>query len=290
MLGTQRSLNCTALNGATVVLTGASRGIGLEISRLLAEQKANIIGIARSQTQLEQWSAEMSGYGIQAEKVVFDLSQTNRLADLAGQIRECSQRLASRQIDVLVNNAGIEIYRAFQHYKPEEIETVIRVNLTAPMTLSRLLLPHLSPQGQIVNMASLAGKKGHPYDSAYAASKAGLLMWSHSLRQEMARSDQTVSVICPGYVADSGMLADTGVPAPFLAGRSPAKAVAKAVLKAIRHRPAEVIVNQDPITETATRILLAAEQLFPRLADFSNRQMGITRLNQQRIRPPASVQ
>ncbi|MEO0768873.1 MAG: SDR family NAD(P)-dependent oxidoreductase [Cyanobacteria bacterium J06649_4] len=277
------------LSGTTVVLTGASRGIGLEISRMLAEQKANLIGIARSQQQLEQWEKEMSDYGIQTEKILFDLSKIAHLSNLAEQVKQCAYRLSDGQIDILINNAGIEIYRAFGQYTPKEIETIIQVNLAAPMTLTRLLLPQLSAQGQIVNMASLAGKKGHPYDSAYAASKAGLLMWSHSLRQEMAQSEQAISVICPGYVVGSGMLTDTGIPAPLLAGRSSAKTVAKAVIEAIQYQKAEVIVNQDLVTEIATRLLLAAEQLFPRLADFSNHRMGITRLNQQRIRPHAEV-
>lgn len=269
------------LRGMTVVLTGAAGGIGLEISRLLAAQQANLIGIGRSEQALEKWAKEMSGYGVQTQQILFDLNHIDRLPDLARQISQCTG-----QIDILINNAGIEIYRAFEDYTPEEIETVIRVNLTAPMALTRLLLPQLSAQGKIINMASLGGKKGHPYDSAYAASKAGLLMWSHSLRQEMAESARAVSVICPGYVSDAGMLANTGVPAPWLAGRSSAKAVAKAMIRAIQYKKAEIIVNRDPVTELVTRLLLAAEQIFPRLGDFSNRCMGITRLNQQRIRPP----
>lgn len=269
----------------TVVLTGASRGIGLEISRLLAQQKFNIIGIARSSSQLENWANEMSDYGIQTKQLVFNLSHTERFTELVSEVMQSAYQLGSDRIDILINNAGVEIYRSFQDYSTEEIEKILSVNLTAPMLLTRLLLPHLSAQGQIINMASLAGKKGHPYDSAYAASKAGLLMWSHSLRQEMAHSAQTVSVICPGYVVGSGMLSDTGISAPWIAGRSSATAVASAVLKAIVHRKAEVIINRDVFTETATRLLLAVEQLFPRLADFSNQQMGITRLNQRRIRP-----
>lgn len=269
------------LCGMTVVVTGAAGGIGLEISRLLAAQQANLIGIGRSEQALEAWAKEMSCYGIQTQQVLFDLNHIDRLPDLAERISQYAN-----QIDILINNAGVEIYRAFKDYTPEEIETVIRVNLTAPMALTRLLLPQLSAQGKIINMASLSGKKGHPYDSAYAASKAGLLMWSHSLRQEMAASARAVSVICPGYVSDAGMLADTGVPAPWLAGRSSAKRVAKGVMSAIRYGKAEVIVNQDSVMELVTRLLLAAEQIFPRLGDFSNRCMGITRLNQQRIRPP----
>ncbi|MEL7356665.1 MAG: SDR family NAD(P)-dependent oxidoreductase [Cyanobacteria bacterium J06560_6] len=278
------------LQGKTVVLTGASRGLGSEMSALFVQQGLNIIGVARNPLQLAQWAKRTQGFGVQAEGIAFDLNDTDRLPELVEQIEQCSNRFgAGGKVDILVNNAGVEIYRAFRDYTLAEIETVIRVNLLAAMGLTRLLLPHLSEQGHIVNIASLAGKKGHPYDSAYAASKAGLLMWNNSLRQELADSRLSVSVICPGYVVDQGMLADTGVNAPLLAGRSRARTVATAVLKSIIHRRAEVIVNQDPITEVVTRGLLALEQIFPRLADLSNDWLGITRLNKQRVTPSAFI-
>ncbi len=290
------------LEGKTVVLTGASRGIGAEISQVFAQQGAHLIGIARSQSGLDRWANDMARFGIQATGIAFDLSQTEKLPELARKIERCAQSFSQSvdqtfesngsnpgQIDIVINNAGVEIYRAFSDYSLEEIETVIRVNLLAAMTLTRLLLPSLSSNGHIVNMASLASKKGHPYDSAYAASKAGLLMWGNSLRQELANSDiqreMTVTSICPGYVVDTGMLADTGIKAPLLAGRSRAQSVATATLKAVLHKRAEVIINQDPLTETLTRVLLALEQIFPRVADFSNRALGITQANQQRINP-----
>lgn len=289
MTRTERSTLTKTLSGKTVVITGASRGIGLQISLLFAEQGANLIGIARSRSELDHWAISMSEIGAEASGITFDLDNLGRLGELVSEIKQSAQaQSSSGQIDILINNAGVETYRAFQEYRPEEIDTVICVNLLAPMQLTRRLLP-LMPEGHIVNMASLAAKKGHPYDSAYAASKAGLLMWSHSLRQEMA-ADATaaktrVSVVCPGYVTDVGMLADTGIKAPLLAGRSPAQTVAKAVLKAVLHNRAEIIVNQNWPLEIATRVQLAAEQLFPRLGDLSNRLLGITELNRQRSKP-----
>ncbi|MEL6814216.1 MAG: SDR family oxidoreductase [Cyanobacteria bacterium J06598_3] len=273
-----------AVKGKTVVLTGASRGIGAEISQLFAQQGANLIGVARDPQRLAGWETDMLSLGIQAKGIVFDLNETEQIGALAEQIKQCAHTFASGQVDILINNAGIEIYRAFQDYRFEEIDRVIRINLLAAMTLTQQLLPVLSSQGHIVNMASLAAKQGHPYDSVYAASKAGLLMWNHSLRQELSGSGQTVSAICPGYVVDCGMLADTGVKAPLFAGRSRSQLIAQAVLKAVLHKRAEIVVNQDPLTVAFTLGLLAAEQFFPRLADVSNRWLGVTQLNQQRIR------
>ena len=293
-----------SLAGKTVVLTGASRGIGTEISKALAAEGAHLIGIARNQTQLAQWAQQMSAYGVQVGAIAFDLSHTNHLTALAEEINNCAEQIASStsnqgtsnqgtpnqgtsnqgsaHVDILINNAGIEIYSAFQDYTLADIESVISVNLLAAMGLTKLLLPRFSAEAHIVNMASLAAKKAHPFDSVYAASKAGLLMWNHSLRQELTGTGIGVSAICPGYVSDVGMLADTGDKAPFLAGRSRSPKVAQAVLRAIKRNRAEVIINQDPLTEATTRALLAIEQLFPRLNDLSNRWLGITQTNRQR--------
>lgn len=270
------------VSGKTIVITGASRGIGCEISRKLARNGANLIGVARSAERLAQWADEMKAFGGNVDAIAFDLAQPEKLPHLKTEIQRCARRFGDNQIDVLINNAGIEIYSAFADYELEDIERVIQINLTSVMSLTRTLLPLLSSQGHIVNMASLAAKKAHPFDSVYAASKAGLLMWNHSLRQELSGKGLGVSAICPGYVRDTGMLADTGVSAPWLAGRSHSNTVANAVLSAIRHRRSEVIVNQDPITEAVTRGLLAIEQIFPWMNDVSNRWLGITKLNQSR--------
>jgi len=285
-----------AFEGKTVVLTGASGGIGLELSRELAEQGANIIAIARSQTKLDTWATEMRPFSIQTATIPFDLSQTNKLFSLTCQIlseihqfREKSpndQTTKPPHIDILIHNAGVEIYRAFQDYSAAEIETIIRVNLLSVMELTRQTMPHLAPDARIVNMASLASKKSHPYDSIYAASKAGLLMWGHSLRQEIADTNISICAICPGYVSDKGMLANTGIEAPWLAGRSPVHTVATATLSAIHRRSPETIINQNVLLQTLTRLLLAAEQLFPTLTDLSNKLMGITQANRQRAQAP----
>lgn len=272
----------TTLAGKAVVLTGASRGIGATIARALAQQQATVVGVARSQVALEHVCAEVDALGGRGIPMSFDMSRIEQLPALVQQIE---QQVGS--IDILINNAGLERYCAFQDYSPSDLHDILSVNLIAAMELTRLLLPGLLLQGSghVVNLISLAGKKGHPYDSVYSASKGGLLLWNHALRQELRGTGVEVSAICPGYVADQGMLADTGVPAPRLAGVSKAGEVAIALLKAIEHNRAEVIVNQNFVTETLTKLLLAVEQIFPRMADLTNRWLGVTRLNQQRIQP-----
>ena len=89
-----------------------------------------------------------------------------------------------------MNNAGIEATHAFEDYPPEEIERLIDVNLTAPLLLTRMVLPGMLERGtgHIVQVASLAGKGGFPCQGPYAASKAALIMFTHSLRAELVDS------------------------------------------------------------------------------------------------------
>lgn len=270
----------TILKGKTVLLTGASRGIGAHIARALAEAEAVVVGVARDRTTLNQVCEALRNTGAQCHGIPFDLGNSAALAELIHEVEQIAG-----PVDVLINNAGIERYRAFPDYTLEDLQTVLNVNLLAAMELSRLLLPGMIARGSghIVNMASTAAKKGHPFDSAYSASKAGLLLWADALRQELAETGVEISSVCPGYVAQTGMMADTGIPAPQLAGTSSPKSVATAVLQAIQHNRAEVIINKDALSTGINKVLFATWQFAPRLGDAIYRAIGIPQLNQQRI-------
>jgi short-subunit dehydrogenase len=266
--------------GKTVLLTGASRGIGVFIAAALAKEQATVLSVARSQAGLDQICAEINALGGRGIGIPFDLSQAENLPHLIEQVN----RLAG-PVDILINNAAIEIYRAFQNYSMLDLQTVLTTNLLSAMELSRLVLPQMLNRrsGHIVNIASTAAKKGHPFDSVYSASKAGLLMWSDAIRQELTGTGVEVSVICPGYVSQQGMLANTQVDAPSLAGTSTPAVVANAVVRSIKEDKAEVIVNKDTATELLTKILFAIWQFHPRFGDAMYRWMGIPQLNQVRI-------
>ncbi|MDJ0734080.1 MAG: SDR family NAD(P)-dependent oxidoreductase [Nostocaceae cyanobacterium] len=271
----------TIITGKKILLTGASRGIGRFIANELAQKQATIICVSRSQEGLDQVCAEINALGGKGIGISFDISNVEQLPIL---VEKIEQLVGS--VDILINNAGIEIYKAFQNYSLADIQSVLSINLIAAMELTRLLLPNMLSQGNghIVNIASLAAKKGHPYDSIYSASKAGLLMWSNAVRQELVGTGVNISTICPGYISNYGLLADTGVPAPKLAGLSKAEDVAKAVIQAIEKNQAELIVNGNIIMQNFTKLLLATEQIFPRLADTVNRWLGVTERNQMRIK------
>ncbi len=187
----------TIITGQTVLLTGASRGIGVFIARALAKEKATIVGVSRLQKGLDQLAAEVKALGGHWLGIRYDLSKLEELPNLVQQINEFA-----RPIDILINNAGVEIYRKFQDYSASELQSVLTINLLSAMELCRLVLPTMLRQrkGHIVNIASLAGKKGLPYNSVYSASKAGLLMWTDALRQELAGTGVGISAICPGYI------------------------------------------------------------------------------------------
>ena len=273
----------TAIAGKTVVLTGASRGLGASIARALAKEKATVVCISRSELKLAEICAEINELGGKGISVPFDLSQVENLSVLVEKIKQ-----QVSVIDILINNAGIEIYRAFADYTLIELQSVLSTNLLAAMELTRLVLPSMLDRGtgQIVNMASLAGKKGAAYNTIYSASKGGLVMWSDALRQELTGTGVGVTTICPGYVSRQGMTANSGVPIPSLAGASTPEAVIKATLKAIAHNQAEAIINQDLITEITTKLLFALGQFSPRTSDFLYRKLlGVPQSNQLRIKP-----
>lgn len=268
------------LTNKTILLTGASRGIGVEIAKTLAAQGATLIGVARNPAALAETGRLVRAAGGQWHGIVWDVADLPSLPELVAE---------TGPVDILINNAGLEIYRSFANYQLSEIQAVITTNLLAAMELTRLLLPAMQvhQQGQIINIASLAAKKGHPYDSIYSASKAGLWAWSDALRQELYQSGVNVSVLCPGYISEVGMMADTGIPAPTLAGSASPQAVADAVLRIIQQPVPEVIVSKDWPSLVVTRILLALWQLFPGWGDQIYRWIGVTATNRQRVKATA---
>lgn len=267
------------IQGKTVLLTGASRGIGTYIARVLAKERAKIICVSRSQDRLEKIKLDIEANGGQAFYYLFDIRNINELSVLIEQINQLVGL-----IDILINNAAIiEVYKPFQEYSLKEVESILLTNLFAAIELTRLVLPSMLDRntGHIVNIASLAGKKGAAYNSIYSASKAGMVMWTDAIRQELLFSNVGISVICPGYVSSVGMTVNTGLPAPKLAGISKPEYVANAVLKAIKQNKAEIIVNQDAFTSATTKFLLAIAQFFPRLVDNLYQLLGVNSLYQK---------
>lgn len=255
--------------GKIVVLTGASGGIGAFIANAIAREKAIVVGVARSQKKLEQIQVEVEAIGGKFISIPFDIS---KLEDLSVLVQQINQRAGS--VDILINNAAIEKYHYFQNYSLSDITSICSTNLIAVMELTRLLLPSMIDRnsGHIINIASGSGKKGMPYNSVYSATKAGLLVWTDAIRQELHDCNVEVSAICPGYT-NAGMFLKTGLAAPKAANVSEPLEVAIAVIRAIKEKQAEVIIDG-----LLSRLLFAIEQLSPEFGDAVFRSIGLTKL------------
>ncbi|HXW05771.1 MAG TPA: SDR family NAD(P)-dependent oxidoreductase [Vicinamibacterales bacterium] len=265
----------TTLRGSTILLTGASRGLGTVIAVRLAAEGANLVLAARDVPQLEQCRATCEAQGVTVLTVPTDVSLSGDRERLVAQ---------AGPVDVLVNNAGVEITEALRSQSVEEIETQIATNLTAPIALTRLVLPGMlgRRRGVIVNISSMSGKGATPFNSVYAATKFGLNGFTASLRLELEGSGVHAGTVCPSFVAGKGMWADRGLPAPRLMREVSPERVAAAVLEVIRGA-AEVLVTPAPI-----RPMLALRELFPRLEGAVLRRLGVMDVLKRRARRDGS--
>ncbi|WP_293406375.1 SDR family NAD(P)-dependent oxidoreductase [Phenylobacterium sp.] len=232
--------------GQTALVTGASRGLGVEIARRLAAEGLDLILVARSRDALDQVAGDLRAAGAgQVRVLAADMSDLGSLPDLAQ---------AVGAIDVLVNNAGMEAAAAYDERSPAEIADTIAVNLSAPMLLSHALLPGMLARGRghIVNIASVAGLIAAPFNEPYSATKFGLVGFTRSLRMT-ARAcgwPASASVVCPGFIDGAGMFEtlkqDFGVVSDGM-GTAPLHDVGQAVVDAIEQDlPDVIIADGDP--------------------------------------------
>jgi short-subunit dehydrogenase len=212
------------------LVTGASSGIGRASAELLARQGAWVIALGRDRQALDRVAAATGGRAIQA-----DLSKPDDVDRAAAE---------AGPVDVLVNNAGEGWFGSFADMDPNRAEELIRTNLLGPVRLTRALLPGMLERGRgaIVNVASIAGHVGVRHEAVYAATKAGLIAFSESLRQELTGTPVRVSVVSPGVV-DTAFFERQGQPYhrrwPRLISSD---RVAAAVVRAIRTGKPEVYV------------------------------------------------
>jgi short-subunit dehydrogenase len=182
------------------------------------------------------------------------------------------------EIDLLVNNAGLEISGSFTAYTREELTSVVDVNLTAPMLLTHRVVPGMLERGRghVVFISSLGGKIGPAYNEPYGATKAGLIGLNQSLRAEYRHAPIGFSVICPGFTAGEGMyqrMTEEGARSNRLLGETTTEKVADRVVEAIRKDQPEAIETGAPI-----RPMLAIGQISPRLAEWLGERAGGTEL------------
>jgi short-subunit dehydrogenase len=254
------------LDGARVLLTGGSRGIGPYIARALLSGGASVTLAARSAEGLDAVRGSLG---------------RDRVATVAGDVTNEDDRAAMvadaeaafGPIDVLVNNAGIESILPFTDHTEEDIHAIVATNLDAPIQLCRLVLPGMLQRrrGHIVNVASLAGKAATPYNTVYAATKHGLIGFTFSLRAELHGTGVSASAVCPAFVSEVGFITSYVDPP---VRRSPGaltdpRTVARAVIRAVeRNKPDVVVAGALP------RLADVSLAISPRLTEFLARRMG----------------
>lgn len=183
-----------------VIVTGASRGLGLAITAALAAAGYRVLAVARTESnELRELGASRAATGKgQVQFHPFDLLETQRMAELVARLRKESGALYG-----LVNNAGIGTAGVLAMMRDEDIERLIRLNTLSPIVLTRHVVRSMmsAGAGRIVNIASIVGATGFQGLSVYAATKAALIGFTRSLARELGPLGVTVNAVAPGFVA-----------------------------------------------------------------------------------------
>jgi hypothetical protein len=177
----------------TVLITGASGGIGYELARLFARDHHHLVLVARSADKLAQVAQEFQPTGVSVKTIALDLGQALAPKFLFDQLQGTS-------VDILINNAGFGRYGDFAQMPEEEIIGQINLNVTALTELTRLFLPAMIARhsGRIMNVASTAGFQPGPLMAVYYATKAYVISFSEAIANELEHSGVTVTCFCPG--------------------------------------------------------------------------------------------
>jgi short-subunit dehydrogenase len=218
------------LSGSSVLLTGATGGIGHAIARQLHAAGASLLLTGRRADVLEPLAAEI---GARATPVdLADRDAVERLVDEAG------------AVDILVANAALPASGDILDFSVEQIDRALEVNLRAPIALARVLGERMVERGSghIVLISSLSGKSGQAASSIYSATKFGLRGFGQGLRGDLATRGVGVSVVFPGFIRDAGMFHESGATLPKGVGTSTPEQVAAGVLRAITQNRGEVDV------------------------------------------------
>jgi short-subunit dehydrogenase len=179
----------------TVLITGASGGIGYELAKLFALDHHDLVLVARSGDKLAQVAAELQPHGVTVKTVVLDLAQAVAPKFLYDQLQR-----EGISIDILVNNAGFGAFGEFAEMPEETILGQINLNIMALTQLTRLFLPSMLARrrGRIMNVASTAAFQPGPLMAVYYATKAYVLSFSEAIANEVRKSGVIVTCFCPG--------------------------------------------------------------------------------------------
>jgi 3-oxoacyl-[acyl-carrier protein] reductase len=182
------------LTGKNVLITGATGGIGSEVSKALAKQGAKLVLSATREEKLQELASEIGGDTKYIACNLSDVAAVDALLDKAEEI--------VGQIDILVCNAGITKDNLILRMKNEDFDHVVDVNLKSTFILNRNAIKKMVRRkwGRVINITSVVGVTGNPGQCNYVASKAGMIGMSKSLAQEVATRGITINCVAPGFI------------------------------------------------------------------------------------------
>lgn len=229
------------LSGKVAIITGASAGIGKESARALANEGANLVLTARREERLKELAKEFDGLGVQSVYVVGDAAQ-----------EETAKRTIQAaidnfgRIDILLNNAGIGVYKDLVDTTLQEYDAMMDTNMRSGFLFTRYTVPHMIQQGEgtVLMLSSMAGLYGFAGQAVYCATKFAQVGFAQSLDKELRPKGIKVGVICPGGVKTEFALG-TGRTEEGVAKSAMLEAsdVASAVLLACTQSPGSRIIE-----------------------------------------------
>jgi short-subunit dehydrogenase len=240
---------------AATLITGASSGIGLELARVFANHRHDLVLVARTEPKLREVAEEAQASGVRAQVITADLSAPGAAQALTDRVRALGV-----DIDILVNNAGYGLLGPFVE-TPLDVElAMIQVNIVALTEITKRLLPGMvgRKSGRILNLASTAAFFPGPLMAVYYATKAYVLSFSEAIAVELEGTGVTVTALCPGPTASGFQAAAKLGNARLIAGRRlpSARSVAEAGYDAMMAgKPVLVPGASNKLTVFAPRVM-----------------------------------
>lgn len=254
--------------GRSVVITGGSRGLGLELARCFAGEGAHLTLIARDEEELKRAKHTLQSRDADVQTIPCDVGEEEEAHRAVERILERRGR-----IDVLINNAGVIVVSPLTHIAREDVEEAMDIHLWGPFDLARAVLPAMKRQGggRIVNISSIGGLVAVPHLLPYSASKFALTGLSDGMRAELAQDEIYVTTVCPGLMRTGSHVnawlkgkhakefSWFAVSNAFPLNSMNAQRAARKIVRACRYGRAHLTLT------VPARLLAAADTLFPNL-------------------------